>query len=98
MENHVERLDLLRKSIDRFDQELLVILAKRMEIVREVGKLKKNAGLPVLQENRYLELKASFIEKAGRQGLDGSLAAALIEAIHDSSVRIQKSILEEQVF
>lgn len=93
MENHVERLEDLRQAIDRLDYELLDTLQRRMRIVRQVGLLKKEAGLPVLQESRYQELKTGFIAQARKMELDPELADSVIEAIHASSVRIQKTLI-----
>ncbi len=39
-----------RKQIDKIDEELINVLAKRINIVREIGKYKKENGIPPLDE------------------------------------------------
>ena len=44
-----EPLAELRQQIDRLDDELLALMAKRMRISREIGQYKKEHSMPILQ-------------------------------------------------
>ena len=48
-----ESLVQLRRQIDQLDNELLEVLAKRMNISREIGTYKRDHNMPVVQPNRY---------------------------------------------
>lgn len=46
----------LRNEIDKIDQELVCLIEKRMEIVKKIGKYKKEKNLPILDQNREEEV------------------------------------------
>ncbi len=48
----------LRDQIDRIDEELLKLLDERMGLAFEIGRIKKEKGLPVLDSGREAEVYA----------------------------------------
>ena len=90
-----ESLGLLRKQIDRLDDELLELLAKRMRVAREIGTYKKEHDITILQTGRYNEI----LEKRGSQGalcgMDAEFIKKVFEAIHEESVRQQMEIINK---
>lgn len=75
-------LDGLRKKIDSIDEELLTILAKRMEVVRAVGRYKKTHGLELRDEERLQALLNGQLERAASLDLSKEFVAELYELIH----------------
>lgn len=53
-----------RESINDVDDTLVELFIQRMEIAGKIGKLKQEAGLPVLNVKREEEVKARIIERA----------------------------------
>jgi chorismate mutase len=45
-------LSTLRDQIDQINRELVVLLGKRLEIAREIARLKKEHRLPILDSER----------------------------------------------
>ena len=45
-------LETLRKEIDQTDEAICALLSKRFSVVREIGAVKKEKGIPVLNEDR----------------------------------------------
>ena len=84
-----ERLEKLRGKIDRIDDELIEVLARRMETSDEIGILKREAGMKVLQPGRYSRLVESRVAEASRLGLSESFMRGVLETIHEESVRRQ---------
>ncbi|MDE7450687.1 MAG: chorismate mutase, partial [Alistipes sp.] len=82
-------LAALRAEIDRLDDELLDLLARRMAVSREIGRYKKEHAMPVLQAARYEELLARRIQQAEASGMDADFMRRLLQAIHEESVRQQ---------
>lgn len=85
-----DRLDMLRHLIDETDRELIAVLARRFDLVRQMGAVKKEENLSVLQLNRWqtvLEQRAGWAEESG---LSADFAKALFRCIHAESVDIQK--------
>ena len=48
-------LSEIRKDINRSDDELIKLFSQRMECAKEVGRYKKERGIPVLNEQRERE-------------------------------------------
>lgn len=84
-----ESLSEMRARIDALDNELLEILAKRMEVSREIGEYKLSHGIPVIQSHRFGNLLASRIETAASMGMGDEFVRNLFSVIHAESVRKQ---------
>ena len=46
------KLEKLRRSIDSIDDEILNLFLKRLELCKEIGRLKKDEKLPVFDSKR----------------------------------------------
>jgi len=82
-------LQTLRQQIDQLDGELLEILSRRMKVSTEIGRLKKEHNLTVLQPKRYDALMKSRVNEAESMGLDREFISSLLAAIHAESVNCQ---------
>lgn len=51
------KLDAYRVEIDKIDTGIVALLSERMEVAGKIGKLKAEAGLPVLNAEREKALK-----------------------------------------
>lgn len=87
-----ERILELRKEINKIDKRILDGLADRFKNTQEIGKIKKANNLPVVQEDRFEELKAQLKKDATTLEIDPSLVDEIWNAIHDYSVRQQRKI------
>lgn len=84
-----EVLEELRKRIDRLDSEWLQIMAKRMEVSREIGAYKRQVGMQAVQPARYGDLLNGRLAEAVGLGLDSVFVKTLLDTIHEESVRQQ---------
>lgn len=84
-----ESLALLRQQIDRINEELLELLAKRMRVSREIGQYKKEHHMPVVQPTRYNELMEQLVKTGEGMGLSGDFIRTILAAIHEESVKQQ---------
>lgn len=50
------KIDLLRKEIEKIDQEMLELFLKRMDVSYQIGQYKKEHNLPILDEQREKKL------------------------------------------
>ena len=88
-------LTALRRRIDECDDELLEVLARRMQVAREIGRYKRAHTMPVLQARRYEELLARRTAQAERAGMSAAFMQAVLQAIHEESVRQQMELSDE---
>lgn len=84
-----ESLDTLRQKIDRLDDELLEVLAKRMEVAREIGRYKNEHGMQIVQPGRYNDLMQKRVSLASGLGMSEEFMTNILAAIHEESVRQQ---------
>lgn len=83
------RLDPLRRQIDEIDHEMLSLLARRMEMSRQIAYIKRDIGLPVYQSGRWADVMDDRLAQASSLGLDADFTRALLEKIHAESMRVQ---------
>ncbi|WP_308502100.1 bifunctional 3-deoxy-7-phosphoheptulonate synthase/chorismate mutase type II [uncultured Alistipes sp.] len=88
-----ESLNELRARIDKLDDQLLELLARRMRVSRDIGQYKKEHDMAVLQSRRYEELLARRTAQAVELGMDPDFMHTVLQAIHEESVRQQMEIL-----
>ena len=90
-------LEDFRDRIDELDNNLIALLANRMEIARSIGEYKKKNGVTILQNARWSEI----VEKRTKQGMDKQLTADFVmkifESIHQESIHHQKQVMQNGV-
>lgn len=84
-----QQLIPLRRQIDEIDHELLSLLARRMEMSRQISFIKRDLQMPVYQSGRWADVVADRMEQAAALGLDADFTRALLEKIHGESIRVQ---------
>lgn len=85
-----DRLDTLRHLVDETDRELIGVLARRFDLVRQMGAVKKEENLSVLQLPRWQTVLEQRTEWAQALGLSPEFIKALFRCIHTESVEIQR--------
>ena len=88
-----ESLNELRDKIDKLDDQLLELLARRMRVSRDIGQYKKEHNMPVLQAQRYEELLGRRAKQAVELGMDREFMRSVLQAIHEESIRQQMEVL-----
>ena len=88
------RLDLLRSRIDAIDTELLEMLSSRVEIVKQIGKYKKENNVTALQINRWSQLMENRVNLGKKLDLNETFVKILFQLIHEDSVRMQTEIMD----
>ena len=88
-----ENLALLRRQIDRINDELLELLARRMRVTCEIGQYKKEHHMPVIQQNRYNDLMEQLVKNGEQMGMSEDFIRTILAAIHEESVRQQLEIV-----
>lgn len=84
-----ESLEALRDKIDEIDDRLIELLARRMDVSREIGRFKKSHNMPVIQPERYNALMEKRVNDGVRLALPPSFTKSILSLIHEESVRSQ---------
>lgn len=82
-------LAALRSEIDDIDDELLQLLARRMNVSSQIGEYKRQHGLTVVQMDRWKRILSEHLETGSRLGLSKELIEKVFEDIHQASIKRQ---------
>ena len=90
-----ESLGMMRREIDRLDNELLEVLNRRMAVCRDVGRYKLEHRMPVVQTSRYKDIISSRMDSGEKMGMSPDFIRNVFTAVHEESVRQQVKIHNE---
>lgn len=89
------KLANLRTRIDVIDHKITEILGKRMDIADEIGNLKKNNNVAILQSKRWNEILGKMILEGEGNNLSEEFVLKIYKAIHQESINHQKRIVND---
>lgn len=89
----VDGLEALRAEIDDIDDTLMSLLSRRMAVAREIGKLKHEANIPVVQPQRYRQLMECRMQQASHLHMSDDFIRKILSDLHEESVRQQVGIM-----
>jgi len=90
------QLESLRTEIDKLDGELLQLLARRMEIVSEMGQYKHQNKITILQLKRWRHIIEDRMAIGEHLGLDKDFLLQLLEIVHQTSIKKQEEIFNKR--
>ena len=82
----------LRREIDFADDMIMMLLNERQRLVREVGLLKKERGLPIPDRSREQQIIRRRLALARESELDEEFVRMIYSAIFENARRIQKKV------
>jgi chorismate mutase len=88
-----DTLEELRAKIDLFDNDILEIIAQRMDIVEKIALWKKKNNVSIFQASRFEQIINSAIEKGKNYSLSQNFVKNIFKAIHQESITKQTNIL-----
>ena len=88
-------LDQLRSQIDRLDNEVIDILAERMNIARKIGEFKKSNNMTILQSGRWDDIVHDRVKKGMEKKLTDGFVVEIFDSIHQESIRHQTEIMNK---
>ena len=92
--NHTSEpdLELRRGELDVLDSRIIELLARRMKVVKEIGELKKQENLAVLQIKRWDQVINNLMKEGRSLGLSEEVVKRLYDLIHDASIQVQEEV------
>ncbi len=81
----------LRNKMDEVTLEMIKLLKTRIDIAKEIGKVKKNMGKGVTDELREDNLRGKVISLSKNIELDESIATKYLNFLLNESVKVQSS-------
>ncbi|NOZ48201.1 MAG: bifunctional 3-deoxy-7-phosphoheptulonate synthase/chorismate mutase type II [Chlorobi bacterium] len=93
----METLEDLRFKIDKFDNDIMDIIQKRMKVAELIGRYKKQNKMTILQPVRWEEIIDKNLLKGLKRNLSERFVTKLFKAIHEESIAKQTTIMNEEV-
>lgn len=92
----VDKLTQFRKMIDEVDDELINVLKKRMTIIEQIGKYKKEQDLTIFQLSRWQDILRSRSQWAEKLGIPRAHIEKICQLLHEESIRIQTELMNRK--
>lgn len=92
-DDYNQKMASLRVNIDEIDTKLLETLGKRMKISDQIGELKKEKNVAVLQNKRWNEILGKMILEGEQKGLSEEFILRIFKAIHQESISHQEKVI-----
>ena len=87
-------LEDCRKEIDVIDREIMALLNRRAETVRNIGEIKAKAGLPIMDWNREIEI-LRWVAQENEGVMADEAAARIFRRILQESRQMQTELIED---
>lgn len=89
-------LQVLRTQIDDLDNQILESLGRRMKIADQIGLLKRERNVAVLQAERWRQVLDTMVADGDRLNLSSEFIQQLFQAIHQESITHQQDIIHKK--
>lgn len=90
-----KKIGNLRAQIDVIDNQLIEMLGKRMRVADEIGGLKKQKNVAILQNKRWHEILGNMVLEGHQRGLSEEFILNIFKAIHQESINHQEKIINQ---
>lgn len=94
-ESFANALESLRSSIDSIDQQMIELLAKRMNVVEEIGKYKSQKQVTILQLRRWEKIVTTRVRLGKSLGLSEEFIRKLLQLVHKESIQRQTEVMSK---
>ena len=86
-------IDEIRDKVSILDDQLFAILSDRMQLSEEVGILKRENNITVLQQEHWNKLISKRLTQSDDYHLTNQFVRTLMDAIHQESIRHQTRVM-----
>lgn len=90
-----DKLGALRRQIDQIDAETFELLSKRMRVAEQIGRVKRENNVAILQGGRWSSIVEKVVAQAPQLGVSEEFLKTVLEAIHLESINLQNKVMNE---
>ena len=91
-----EVLKDLRREIDHIDNQIVALIARRVDVVRRVGQVKFHHGIAARLPYRMTEVKDRNTKAARKLGINDALIAQLYTLIIEDAILVEERVKEHE--
>ena len=85
----------IRRQFDDIDKSILILLATRTQLSKEMALQKKNNNIDVLQPETWKQQLHNRLKENEKLKVDSDFLNKIFTSIHEESIRIQNQELEK---
>ena len=89
-------LESYREQINAIDDEILILLKRRMQLVKKVVMYKKQNDMEIYVPQREIEILTRLTTKAHEMGIGDGFIRNLFQNILEESKKTQQNFLDEK--
>ena len=90
------RLGIIREQIDQADQEILEAIAKRLDLVEQIGEFKRENNVAIFQISRWKEIFKSRQRLGKEMDLNPKFVINVLRLLHQQSVKKQTEVFNKK--
>jgi chorismate mutase len=90
----VSGLDPFRRQLDELDDQIARLLGARFEVCREVARYKRVHGVPMMQPDRVIEVRARYLARGSEVELPPEFTEALFELLIAATCRMEDELID----
>ena len=84
----------LREQIDSLDREILQLLSERMNVAEQIGRIKRENDVRILQTARWEDIMKRVLMSSRSLGLSEHFLRTMLDAVHVESIEHQNRIMK----
>lgn len=89
------QLHILRQIIDEIDEDILHLISKRLDVVRQIAQYKKEKQVTAFQLSRWKDIMQSRQNLAKELLISESFIHHFLRILHEESINIQNKVLNQ---
>lgn len=90
----MDQVQFIRTKIDEVDRRLLDLLAERIALIENLGELKCENNVSVLQLDRWRNIIENAMQIARQHGMNEEFIRNVFIQVHDEAIRLQSKMLQ----
>lgn len=88
----MDEIDTYRSLIAELDEQIAELIATRLETAEVIGRLKKEAGLPIVNEEAEQKVIARYRGYGEEKGVDPDLMETIAKELIAAAVRREEKV------
>ncbi len=89
-----ENLDQLRSKVEHLDRQIVDLLARRLDVVLEIGDIKSSLKIPIRDYRVEREVSQRMQDRCRELEIDPAVGMLLARLLIESAIRVQERVLE----
>ena len=89
-------LDDLRSEIDKIDEKIVDLIAKRIDVVKKIGDFKEKNNIAVVDKKRFGEVLEKISKQAENRGISSDIIRDIYHKIHSYMCDIEAKNIDEK--